>query len=449
MRKNRPTRVLFLAWGYSIHAKRRIQIFVDDPSFEVAIVSTYNYNFTNAKNVLLSEAQKKKEITDCFVSKKKSKVAKGQSCIAQAIIGEIFNPIKSVLEGSRILLSSDFFSEIKIRIKDFKILISFLLSPEIRSEIANGVKDFKILKSAVRTFKPDIIFLQTLLYPCYLSYFLDKSLPVIITFWNGDVIWWAKWNGFDRLCKKLIVTHGVKRATAITVNSKMAYDACLNYGAPKGKINLIRYPGVDLDRFFPGDKYISRKECKIDAKYVVLCPRGLGGYLNSDVIIEAAGIVCKKYPDTIFLFLSGVGGEKEWDKHLKRACELGIEKNLRYDGQVPYESMVLYYTSSDAMISVSSNDSLPNCMLEAMACGIPVIMSDIPQIREWITDRHNGFLVSVKNHELLASRIIETLEDRNDMINDFVKINLQLVDKEASSERNIEKIKGLVHLVAY
>jgi hypothetical protein len=39
-------KILFLAWGYSIHAQRRIQIFVNDPLFEVTIVSTFNYQFS-------------------------------------------------------------------------------------------------------------------------------------------------------------------------------------------------------------------------------------------------------------------------------------------------------------------------------------------------------------------------------------------------------------------
>lgn len=39
-----------------------------------------------------------------------------------------------------------------------------------------------------------------------------------------------------------------------------------------------------------------------------------------------------------------------------------------------------YYACADVMVSISSHDSLPNCMLEAMACGIPVVMGDIPQI---------------------------------------------------------------------
>ena len=47
------TKVLFLCWGFSIHARRRIQIFVDDERFKVAVVSTYNYGFAGALNVLL------------------------------------------------------------------------------------------------------------------------------------------------------------------------------------------------------------------------------------------------------------------------------------------------------------------------------------------------------------------------------------------------------------
>src|SRR5215831_10209648 len=46
---SRRTRVLFVCWGESIHARRRVQLFIDDPRFEVAVVSTYDYGFQGAR----------------------------------------------------------------------------------------------------------------------------------------------------------------------------------------------------------------------------------------------------------------------------------------------------------------------------------------------------------------------------------------------------------------
>ncbi len=444
----RSTRVLFLVWGFSIHSKRRIQIFVDDPSFEVAVVSTHNYNFENANNFLLTGIDRANKIGNCFFSQKETNFIKKELCNVRQKLKNIVNKIGTILDGIIILLSSDIFSEIKIRLKDFKIIKSFLLSAKILSEAAKGIKDFKILKSAVREFNPDVIFLQTLLYPCYLAYFLRRSIPIIITFWNGDVIWSARWNWIDRLLKEQIVTYGVRRARAITVNSQMAYDACLRYDVEAEKIHIIRYPGVDLKRFksFPKDE--ARKKLGIACQKVVLCPRGLGGYLNSDVIVDSAADVIKKYPNSLFLFISGVGSETELRKHQQRVRELGIEKNFRWDGQVPWDMMIMYYNSSDVMVSISSVDSLPNCMLEAMACEVPIIMGDISQIREWVVDGSNGFLVPIRDPVALADRILKVFENHGGNMASFTRRNLELVRHNADDEKNVQKIKDLVHTIA-
>jgi glycosyltransferase involved in cell wall biosynthesis len=421
----RQTRVLFLAWGFSIHAKRRIQLFIDDPDFEVAVVSTCNYNFANAQNILLTDAHGKKEIGDSFAPQNEGKVIKRRTHITRTSLGKLVNKIKTGLYGRTLLLPLIFCYE-----------------------IYKGVKDFKILKSSVMEFNPDVVFLQTLLYPCYLTYFLPKSFPIIITFWNGDVVWWAKWNGFERLFKKQIVTYGIRRAQAITVNSQMAFNACLGYGIQAEKIHLIRYPGIDLERFKPFAKNEVRKKLGITYKKVVLCPRGLGGFLNSDIIVESAVNVIKKYPDILFLFISGVGGDAELEKHKHSARELGMEKNFRWEGQVPWDVMPLYYSSSDVMVSISLNDSLPNCMLEAMACGVPVIMGDIPQIREWVTDDVNGFLVPPREPVALSGKILRVFENTDGLIDSFIRKNRELVIREFDSVKNIERVKGLVRTIA-
>ena len=398
----RRTKVMFLAWGESIHARRRIRLFADDPSFDIAVVSTFNYKFDNAKNYLLDDAKTKQFIA--------------------LLISYFFLFLKLItFKNTLTLLFEDFW---KIR------------------------KDLKILKNAYSEFQPDIIFLQTLLYPCYLAYALPKKTPVIITFWNGDVTWWAKWNGLDRLIKKKIVVYGVKRAAAMTVNSQTAFEACLAYGVPPEKIHLIRYPGVDLERFRPGSKEDARRQLEIHSRKVVLCPRGIAEYLNTDIIIEAAALFIKINPDIVFLFISGVGGNTEWQRLLKKAAELGVADHLRRDGQVPWEKMPLYYQAADAVVSMSSNDSLPNCMLEAMACGTPLVMGDIKQIREWIEDGINGLLVPPRDSEALSRSLLRFLGEDNILTEQFSRYNLELVASEFDGRKNSLFAKKLVKNIA-
>ncbi|UCG12607.1 MAG: glycosyltransferase family 4 protein, partial [Deltaproteobacteria bacterium] len=334
------------------------------------------------------------------------------------------------------------------KIDGFTRVKDFFLSSDIRHEVARASKDLKVLERTVREFEPDIIFLQTLLYPCYLAFFLPETIPLVITFWNGDLTWWAQWSGIERRFKKALVTYGLGRAQAITVNSASALNACVEYGAAEDKIRLIRYPGVDLDRFRPSVKDEARTKLEIDFEKVVLSPRGLGGYLNSDIIVEAIPMVIQKHPDTLFLFLSGNDEEQEWEKHLQKAKQFGAEKNVRCDGKVPWDLMGLYYNASDTMVSISSNDSLPNCMLEAMACGTPIVMGDIPSIREWVTDEVNGFLVPLRDPVALSEKIIRALDGPEDMTMSFVQKNLELARRTFDTAQKSQEIKKLVHEIA-
>lgn len=380
---SQKVRVLFFAWGDSIHARRRIKIFTEDPTFEVGVISNFAYDFENSKNFYLSGAGKK--------------ATRGQ--YIQRIFRMIVDPILVIRYSCQ--------------------------------------------------FKPDVLFLQTLLYPSYLSFLISRRIPMMITFWNGDVTWWAQWTGIERAFKKQLVLYGVRRAAAITVNSKAALEACIGYGAVQDKVKLIRYPGANLDVFTPrSDRSKARERLGLRHGKIVLCPRGLGGYLNSDVIIEAAASVIEQIPDILFLFISGVGSKEIKQEHMMRAEELGIASNIRMDGYVPWDSMPYYYQAADVMVSISSNDSLPNCMLEAMACGVPVVMGDIPQIQEWIKDGDNGFLVPPRDSLLLSEKIVKTIVNPNKIVDSFIQKNIELVRREVDSKVMANQVKNLVHKVA-
>nr|WP_320161336.1 glycosyltransferase family 4 protein [uncultured Methanoregula sp.] len=399
----RRKKIVFLAWGYSIHAQRRIQIFADDPLFDVTVVSTYNYRFSGATTILLSQAQSAQNTEHSSGSK------------------------------------GGFFSHHPLLLKTmfpFSLILKFML------ELINLERDYFILKRTIKEKKPDVIFLQTLLYPCYLILLIRNTAPVIITFWNGDVTWWAKWTGIERLLKKQIIIQGVKRAVAITVNSTEALNACIQYGKSAQNIHLIRYPGVDLSRFYPIDKESAKKHIGNDAKKIVFWPRGIAKYLNFDTLVTASQIVLTKYPDIHFIILFA---NKEIDHSIQEDLKAkGMEKNYSLVNKIRFEDMPYYYAAADMMVSISSNDSLPNTMLEAMACGCPVIMGDIPQIRNWVVDGENGYLCPVNDPDRLAECIIKVIEDPQKLNEKFIRGNMARIKQDLDSRKMEAEIKKLI-----
>jgi len=433
-----PVRVLFLAWGYSIHADRRIRIFTEDPGFEVAVVSPHDYRFPGARSVLLTGEEKRKEIAGRFaeeraaVRDRSSRIGRWGGRLAERA-GDLRRLLPEFL---------------RIGVVHPGTIRAALRSQGVLLEAEIARRDLAILETAVREFRPDLIFLQTLLYPCYLAGSLRSSIPVMVTFWNGDVTWWAQWSGTERLIKREIVTHAARLAAAVTVNSESAKAACLAYGVRPERIHLIRYPGVDRSRFAPSPGEEARRRIGISGRRMVLCPRGVGGYLNGDVIVEAVPAVLARHPDVLFLFLSRPGEEEDRRKLRDRAESLGVGDRIRWEGHVPWESMPAYYNAAEVTVSMSSNDSLPNCMLEAMACGVPVVMGDIPAIREWVSDGIDGFLVPPRDPAALSAAIGRVLAEGAGSLAAVTERARERVRREADGERNAERIRDLVRRVA-
>jgi glycosyltransferase involved in cell wall biosynthesis len=71
-------------------------------------------------------------------------------------------------------------------------------------------------------------------------------------------------------------------------------------------------------------------------------------------------------------------------------------------GHVPYERMASYYQAADVCVSVPSSDSSPRSVWEAMACGCPVVVSDLPWVRELITPDREAIVVPVEAHAVAA-----------------------------------------------
>jgi len=116
--------------------------------------------------------------------------------------------------------------------------------------------------------------------------------------------------------------------------------------------------------------------------------------------IKAAGILLEKNIDTTFMIV-GDGPDKE--KLEKLVDDLGIKDRVIFTGYVvnAYD----YIRRSKLLVSASTFEGCSNAILEAMACGTPVIASNVPSNNELIADMKNGLLFKCGNEEDLASKI--------------------------------------------
>ena len=210
----------------------------------------------------------------------------------------------------------------------------------------------------------------------------------------------------------------------------------LSLGAKPSKVKVI-HNGVDLNRFqpLPQVKEEMRRKLGIpqDAK-VVLTVRRLVYKNGIDTLIESANLAVKKNPKIVFLV---VGKGPDMSNVQMQVKQLGIEQNFRLTGFVSDADLPLYYNTADVFVLPSkSGEGLPLVALEAMACGLPVIATNVGGISEIMVDDY-GRLVPPNQPQAFAKAILEFAET------DFSsrKTELRAIVKEKYGwDKNVERL---------
>lgn len=182
------------------------------------------------------------------------------------------------------------------------------------------------------------------------------------------------------------------------------------YDCDKEKIKSAP-PGVDAETFHP----ISKKEAKDKIKIttnekIILFVGRIEPLKGIDALIYAMKVLVKKHP-TVPLKLIVVGGEKEKDspsrEELSKLEELTevlkIPNKVNFVGKKSQEELPYYYNSAEVVVMPSHYESFGMAVLEAMACGIPVITSNVSGVANIIDD--DSLITTVSNPLLLASQI--------------------------------------------
>ena len=260
--------------------------------------------------------------------------------------------------------------------------------------------------------------------------------PFVLTQHNTFIEYNNLFDEVENLNDLTVGKQNLQNADKIIVVSNATKDYVLRLGA-KPKNVLVLHNGVDLAKFkpLPGKHEEMRRKLgiPIDA-VVVLTVRRLVYKNGVDTLIEGAKITIKKNPRIVFLVV-GKGPDSESVK--LRIRELGIEGNFKLAGFVIDEELPIYYNTADIFVLPSkSGEGLPLVALEAMACALPVIATDVGGARE-IIKKDYGRLVPSNQPELLAKAIL-----------DFAAMDFSLRKKELrtmmeekySWDKNVERL---------
>lgn len=219
-----------------------------------------------------------------------------------------------------------------------------------------------------------------------------------------------------RIKSELILTKKADRIIA-TSESDLEYIHTL-YNCPFKKISLLS-PGVNLKLFRPINKALAKKKIGADLNHKLILFVGRIERLKGiDVLLYAIKILIQKNPKFLFcLWIAGGSADrKQWTKESKRLEEirklLKLTSYVKFVGRKRTEELPFYYNSAEIVLMPSQYESFGITALEAMACGIPVIITDVAGVSGLLDKKHSSLFTSAVNPIGLAGKIKNLLTDK-------------------------------------
>lgn len=252
----------------------------------------------------------------------------------------------------------------------------------------------------------------------------DKKLPIIMYFHTLALM--KNLVARDELEKEEITRiHAectiVKEASHIITptDSEMSYLEYL-YQADKNKMTIIP-PGVNTSFFKPIDKEAAKQTigAKEEDKILLFVGR-IEPLKGLDMLMYALKVLIMQNPH-INVCLWIVGGDilqkqEMWSHQLKMLQQLKevlhLSTRVKFVGLKTQEELPAYYNAAEMVIMPSHYESFGMVTLEAMACGIPVITTNVAGVSQLIDKKHSSLITSVNNPLLLASQIKYLLTDK-------------------------------------
>ena len=307
----------------------------------------------------------------------------------------------------------------------------------IRSSYSYAINSFSVLKQVKRLLKeiePDI------LHAHYLTTYgtigaLTGFHPFILTAWGSDVLISPKKSKIFRWAVKF----ALGKADLITCDADHIKEPLINVGAKPGKIRIV-YFGIDTKKFKPreGSENIN-EELGISDSPTVISLRNLAPVYDIKSLIASVPMVSKEIPGVQFV-IAGKGPQETKLKELTRS--LNVSDNVKFIGSIPNDELPKYLSSMDVYVSTSLSDAgLAASTAEAMACGLPVVITDFGDNRKWIEDGESGFIVPLKDPKALAEKIIYLLKNK-DIRREFGMRNRKIIEEKNNYYREMEKMEN-------
>ena len=294
------------------------------------------------------------------------------------------------------------------------------------------------LKRIIKEIKPDLIHagpIQTCAFLAVLSGFH----PILTMSWGFDLMQdaerseWMKW----------ITSYTLKRSTFFTSDAQITRNKAIAYGMNPDRTVVFPW-GVDLKHFCPEQLSAGKKTQVVKSKtqnarrksFILFCNRSWESRYGVDVLAKAFVKVVNQREDVSLLLLSG-GSQANVIRQI--LMNGGVLDRVQFGGQVSQRDLPRWYHMADLYISPSHVDGSSVSLMEALACGLPALVSDIPANQEWVREGVNGWLFPDGNADILAEKFL-TVVAQGKKLTQIGRAARRSAEERADWKKNFAKL---------
>jgi len=294
------------------------------------------------------------------------------------------------------------------------------------------------LRRLTQQIKPDLIHagpIQTCTFIAALSGFR----PILVMSWGYDLVMdadksaWMRW----------ITRYTLKHSAFFVSDANVSRDKAIAFGMNPEKAVIFPW-GTDIEYFVPKKQEKGKKTRTNRKQTTLFCSRTWESIYGVDVLARAFVKVASINPDVNLILL---GGGSQGAKIRQILTNGGVMERVHFGGHVTQADLPRWYHMADLYISPSHVDGSSVTLLEALASGLPCLVSDIAGNMEWIEDGVNGWLFRDGDVDDLVEKILSAIKNRKS----FTKIGdaaRKTAEQKADWKKNFGKLLDVYEKVA-
>ena len=268
------------------------------------------------------------------------------------------------------------------------------------------------LRRIIKEIKPDLIHAGPIQNCAFLSV-LSGFRRTLAMSWGYDLVMdadksaWMRW----------VTRYTLKRSAFFISDANVSRDKAVEFGMDPERTVIFPW-GVDIEQFHPKNTGSTKQKIKstkpkskiVNPKSITLfCSRTWEAIYGVDTLAKAFVKVANLNPDVNLILL---GGGSQGTKIRQILMNGGVMERVHFGGHIPQADLPRWYHMADLYISPSHVDGSSVTLMEALASGLPCLVSDIPGNQEWIEEDVNGWLFRDRDVDDLAEKILFAIKNR-------------------------------------